>query len=610
MEAHSSRRACATAARAHSHAGHDLEGSVGRQPAHGAKASASCCLRCFDVVGGEGHAPALSCAECRESVHAKCMHPALSDAACDAVRTAGPWLCEGCQQERILAGAAVTRNYSFCVACMGREDARNVVSDLMQCTSCRASYHPGCVGLRRAPRASSRWTCPQCDGSSVSGRIELFDWSLFLLRQLSGRMIPVVRGRRSDVAGPPRALWSTSEIIHAVTPTMLITRTRMVIHLKGPLSRDLAVKFRLPSKLIQQFSAGFPVQAWMPLIRYSDRAPPPDVEAALCAVGGDKRAACTGAAPSKTSDPRRSDSSALAAGATQKPTRTTRRRGEGAEGGKRQCEDKDALPAQKRRRGATESGRPQPCPVPAPAAAGRGAGKKKAMDAVDSQSKPVSRRHGQSSKAKMRELLEAQSFDRSGLGRDLLAVPVRTPTKDRQSAHDSSSPTETSGTAAVTGTAGCPPTTSPASLKFLNSLHTGLTPKNPRAPALRQLVFDESVAGSPGANEDLFDFGGRAWQPVGLDGFICEARARRRKLGKNRCLRGAGSPPPRAADLAARQRCGDTRKMASDLLRKDEEARAAQRLEDATGTPKSVPSDCEDEAAPVADISFALAGAE
>jgi len=160
------------------------------------------------------------------------------------------------------------------LVCSGKEGT----ADLLSCRSCRAAYHPGCLGLDR-PTDTTTWQCLECRNDKPA--VKLVKWSLELFRQPSGRVVPLVRGIRSDVDAPPDSLWRTAEIVHAVSATVLVTRTRMMVTLSGKMSKTLARKLKLPNSLIQRFQGGFPTKSWMALIRYCDQEAPLGISKAI-----------------------------------------------------------------------------------------------------------------------------------------------------------------------------------------------------------------------------------------------------------------------------------------------------------------------------------------
>lgn len=97
------------------------------------------------------------------------------------------------------------------------------------------------------------------------GEVILKGWSLELVKVRNhDGMVPVVRGRRCDArsAAGSKAYWRTSEIVEAESPTVLRTRTQVVVVLVGPLSDEMATKVGLPHSLVLLFKRGFPIQTW------------------------------------------------------------------------------------------------------------------------------------------------------------------------------------------------------------------------------------------------------------------------------------------------------------------------------------------------------------
>merc|ERR1711920_700741 len=126
---------------------------------------------------------------------------------------------------------------------------------------------------------------------------------------------------------------------------------------------------------------------------------------------------------------------------------------------------------------------------------------------------------------------------------------------------------------------------SPSGLDFLDNLHTGLTPAGKKAKARSHL---------PVVEDALLGVGDSNWQPTGLDGFICERRAQRGKLpqtGKeNKPVPGQKRVVERRSQLRHTQA----------LFNKMD--RRAEKLAAMDSTPRSMRSESEDEAAPIAEI--------
>jgi len=190
-------------------------------------------------------------------------------------------------------------------------------------------------------------------------------------------------------------------------------------------------------------------------------------------------------------------------------------------------------------------------------------------------------------------------------------------TNERTNTSNTDNQSEAAPVAAATlpvGRPGLPDAPSPGSLLFLSSLHTGLTPEGPAAqrwqmdssPGLadcfggrRRLQFGEEEELDEA--EDVLGLGDSSWEPKGLDGFICEARARRGRFlaARGRGEMAPGSPlrPVRTKELAARQEMH----RAPALLRRVDGRDFARAALDTT--PKSEASETsEDEMAPIANI--------
>lgn len=158
-----------------------------------------------------------------------------------------------------------------------------------------------------------------------------------------------------------------------------------------------------------------------------------------------------------------------------------------------------------------------------------------------------------------------------------------------------------------------PTAPSPNSLHFLDSLHTGCTPPAKSRPLARRL-FDESVEddalAESEADEDAprggslwstLDLGDGTWQPKGVDSFICDAQARRRKLADGgAAARAKGKNPARVA-LPPRRRGGLAARLGAPA---DWGAGVAACFR----SPIRGASESEEDVAPVAAIPRALAG--
>jgi len=594
----------------------------------------SSCPRCLGVLakGRRAAGPMLRCGACGEYMHGSCAYPPVPDRACcsegGGLRGGVEWICETCLQEQALlaqeggaSASADTGRYPFCTVC-GGGDSGPSTSDLRACAACRGSYHLACKERCEGSAASA---CPDCSGRNGEGCVHLVQWSLELQAQRSGRLVPLVRGVRSDGKGPPGSLWRTSEIVHAVTPTVLITRTHLVVRLAGPLSAPLARELKVPPSLVRHFRSGFPVKTWMPLVRYAGRTPPPRLLSALEATlppplprkGARRQAASkrllTGRAwaPADVATLHRALRSVRpstphfwqqVAARVGRPAEECQERAFGA------AAASSSRPLKRRRRFAAVAG-----------AATASAGQDVPLASLDN----VPRKDGPRRAQRLRAFLNARSF---GAGRDFLQVPPPAELAAPvalvvTTVAPAASEGVEQGTSAPAVEGGQAP--SPGSLKFFASLHTGCTPdaKSRQGAAAVGGARRQLFAASPGGGDDddlasegdgtgdgaadglansvLLDLGDCTWQPKGLDGFICDARARRGTLARIGST-GASSLPaacrPRAAELAAR---ADLRRAPALFRQADKRAAALAALE---STPRSGDSESEDEMAPVAIV--------
>jgi len=76
-------------------------------------------------------------------------------------------------------------------------------------------------------------------------------------------------------------------------------------------------------------------------------------------------------------------------------------------------------------------------------------------------------------------------------------------------------------------------TRSPEALKYMGSLHTGLSPEaSLEDKPISRRLFDSPIDRDRGDEVRDADLEECFWQPSGLDRFICETRARRRQLSR------------------------------------------------------------------------------
>eukprot|EP00931_Biecheleriopsis_adriatica_P098785 TRINITY_DN728_c0_g1_i1.p1 TRINITY_DN728_c0_g1~~TRINITY_DN728_c0_g1_i1.p1 ORF type:complete len:507 (+),score=109.46 TRINITY_DN728_c0_g1_i1:38-1522(+) len=425
------------------------------------RAKQAACLgpRCARCRGPLGSANSLRC-RCGFVAHGLCTYPPLQEAAVAAAQAAdGGWSCDACIQ-----ASAHSRSHDFCCVCAvrGPRLEGGAEEPLLQCSSCRASFHPSCTQEEASARRGDA-SCPACSNAwrrqaSASSSTRLKQWSLELAGQASDPVgaapVPLVRGIRLGSDAPPGTLWRTSEIVHVLSPRTLLTRTGHVIELRGPLCLRLAEHLKVPRHLVRIFKAGFPKDTWQACLRTSPG------EHVNCVAS---------------------------------------RRGR--------------RPAQSAR---ARKGGPQNKENEAPADGTRQA-------------------------KRARAILNAQAF---GAERDFLDFR---PAIEKQTSSTSST--------------GQPQPASPASLDFLSSLHTGCTPEAEKG-ASRHLETSPAPAGNCrrrlnfGNDEEGLGAFNSNWVPNGIDGFICEARARRSSL------RHWQAPVPVQRKVPAPVQCSEVRKQA------------------------------------------------
>lgn len=593
---------------------------------------ASCCSRCVGALSSQSCAMVVHCSVCGDSMHAQCAYPPLPDVVCTP-EIISTWVCEPCLHDQALQGLPVAGKYPFCMECAeGQRETWRLKDNLVACVSCRASYHQTCAGLSDKQDLSN-WTCSRCSTSGCPGRIRLKHWSLELVQQQNGRVIPVVRGTRCDQKGPLDSLWRTSEIVHALTPTKLITRKWVVIRLIGPMSKRLAQNLNLPKYLMVNFKSGFKLQSWMSLVRYARCLPPPALKAALSFF--DYEPDFT---PLKTLE---KDTDLISSKDNRRHAKRTGRETKwllqkrirsthhwtAADVGLLQKSLLEVRPSTPHfwQRVAACVGKPATeCQAHAFGPVSSRSTDKHCRDSVmkncagneiknqalPTELGPAPKKDGPRRAQRVRTFLNARCF---GRGRDFLyaspskpqngASPKRTPSKNMLPEtdllkSDSNAPQFLADAFA-----------SPTSINFLDSLHTGCTPTS--GQKLKRVATPFSMASSSmitksnvgtldddgddddvghSMNENHLDLGDCTWQPIGLDSFICEARDRRNKLARSGKLwtsRARTSPHSSGTARVKMRR-------ASGLYRKVKAAMDA--------TPKSVASESEDELAPVAAI--------
>jgi len=589
--------------------------------------SKSFCSRCLHNFEEGPHGSILVCSVCRDVVHGGCIYPRLKFAAGagDKIRD---WTCDTCLQEKCLQGSVPTFNYSFCIACAAScKPSVRGETNLVECSLCRASYHTHCAH-KFMKFSDSGSTCLSCHGEPDQQHISLKNWSLELVQQSTGRMVPTLRGKRCDIDNPAEVLWRTCEIVHAISPHVLLTRKLTFIHLNGSMSEDLAVQLNLPAQLIQCFRAGFPVNRWRLLIR--------------CAEHGDTSALETLISSSVSyQHPQNTEASdttkhAIESSGTKMPKFKT---------GSWTCTDTEALQKSLRQvrpsapqfwsriselvgRPAAECqahafGRARHVNTPVRVDSVPMLGNHHKNEAKEVDLEHVPKKDGPRRAQKVREFLNSRVF---AAAPDFLHVStptdqdvtlscdhekvqeVKTVSKDNDIQES-----KVLNLAQPGGPVNISMLTSPSSLEFLGSLHTGCTPRKRKLhSSLGGFLFEECPSQADLNSE--FDIAGcnlrdsykdpvdGTWQPKGLDSFICDTRARRTKLAKHAPSGGVMSFRPR------QKLCSDELPLpprnqfrrAAKLFRKIEDFEVKETLLEMT--PQSVVSESEDEMAPIAMI--------
>mmetsp|Transcript_18344 Transcript_18344/g.57714 ORF Transcript_18344/g.57714 Transcript_18344/m.57714 type:complete len:445 (-) Transcript_18344:80-1414(-) len=424
-------------------------------------------------------------------------------------------------------------------------------------------------------------------------------------------------------------LWRSSEIVHAMTPTTLVTRSRMVVQLSGPLSLRLAAKLEIPPDLRQRFRRGFPTLHWMPLVRYSQGGLPASLQTAADEP-------CTAIVPSSL-DPEADQSAPASAScsSTAGTERAAQKRLRSATGEWWTQEDtlrlKGALheirpsAPQFWQRVAARVGRPSiecqqqafgPARSPARKQTAKPAPAGSTADLAVHDERPptvLPKKDGPRREQRLRAFLQERSF---GTGNDMLGIAAQGKVPEAATPSRRKVAREGGGEADASGCPEADPfmtpsrqgqeAPSPGCASFFESLHTGFTPvlKTKRQPDGTDLPsgnasgslqiccmggIGDDEAGERGGMtcRSLLDLGDLSWQPKGVDGFICETRAQRGRLA--RVARGSArshSPdrPPRAANL---------RRAEALFCRLDGRMAAEAALE---GTPRSMASGSDDEA--------------
>lgn len=461
------------------------------------------------------------CTHCRKA--AACLHCACGDARClgctwpplgeaaIAAASQGGWACEACLQEQGLTRPA--GNYDFCATC-GVGSARSG-QPLLHCELCRCSFHLGCAPYARQYEGQSGkpcWSCNACSQALDYPDVVCFDrWSLALLGQAL-----VVRGVLENADGSEGIACQTSQIVHALDSRTLVTRSRQLVLLRGPFCLRLARQTSLPRQLALQFRAGFP-RRWHWCLRNAART--------VANKGSKLKAKAQTARRRKASAPIACNTAMPGCMEAAWPASDLKALKAAVQAVKPSEGNFWEVVAAKLGRSAGECHAQAFAYAPAHARQCKARRLQEATPgheaAADDEACvsgpehiPVPDRDGPRKAKRARAFLNARSF---GDARDVLELRP----EDRAGKQDQS--------AAPGGRAEAP---SPGSLAFLGSLHTGCTPPHegtghrgsPRELAGLRLRLDFAE------DEETFEKFDSSWTPKGIDGFICEMRARRNKL--------------------------------------------------------------------------------
>lgn len=492
----------------------------------------------------------------------------------------------------------------------------------------------------------------------TASRVVLEQWSLEVVARQGGEKVVVVRGIRRDAQGATDAVWRTCEIMDVVTPTLLVTRKTAMVELVGPLSRPLARQLRVPARLVRSFADGFPKDWREQLVAPQSRGRQPgrsqsNVKAGECSLEEPSEHRTLIVPPPQPPAP--AVASRVRSRPPPKRTSSAWTEEELANLQQALAKVRPSVPFYWRQVAMLVGRLPEECRSKA-FGAGHGppqsppAKRRKCVPfpaaGLDVVSQPVTlkamaQRDGPRRAQQLRNHLHAASF---GASRDLL-LPVARGAASAGAASRAYQPCASDEVvapplertcAATDGgpVPGTPPQrlrheasrgggedavqapdfgasleASPSSQKFLDSLHTGLTPRGKQLPLNRKLVFQsppriqgrrdngEEDELQPAALLSSLDLGDSTWQPKGVDSFICDARARRAQLGK--VPQRPVPAPLRRQGLASRLGWRE----APPLFRQVDSwgARVAACFENPSG-PEDGASDSDDEVAPIATI--------
>ena len=235
-----------------------------------------CCVRCFEQPAPSN--PCVTCRACHERFHCSCIYPPLP-------HNIGSWECDACAEESFLVDGK-DPHYSSCLGC---GDFGSKTRLLSYCSACRAAYHSiGCASAlqqinssstnsssRRSSNSSTSYlpstsnlACPSCYSALNSPPSVATDWAAFVSTQRD-RPVLLLKGMKV-LQDQSVALWKSSEIIHALNPRLLITRSGSRVLLQGQpseTSEPLGWN-KIRGEISRFFTDGIPFPGWHVLVRW------------------------------------------------------------------------------------------------------------------------------------------------------------------------------------------------------------------------------------------------------------------------------------------------------------------------------------------------------
>lgn len=172
-------------------------------------------------------------------------------------------------------GRSVSRQLDFATRTSSRQE-QPLMPGTAPSLTVVASVPPSERKMSVAPLPAAGQAIVQVEALPEQADIVLTRWSVELVRQPGSHAVALVRGVRHDgenfdIKAPK--LWRTAEVARAMSPTILITRTQLVVQLVGPMSKKLSLRLQLPQWLEPHFRHGFPLQTWALLVKYAGFLP-------------------------------------------------------------------------------------------------------------------------------------------------------------------------------------------------------------------------------------------------------------------------------------------------------------------------------------------------